>query len=323
MKLIESFLDIASIQAGNMKLRFSDAPIERIVSHAADEMRLKIEGAGLEFIEKYHAPNVYVHLDTERFAQIVTNILGNAVKFTPKGSITIETSIIEDTAQIEIEDTGIGISKTFLPNIYIPFRQGSEGFTRGFQGAGLGLSIAQGLTEAMGGVIELISTEGKGTKVVIKFPIVEPSENIPDEIQKSTPTRSPYAQSGKGRHALVVEDNLENITYIRTVLHRGGWEVRTASSAEDALRLIDEETPDVVLMDINLLGQMNGFDALKIIQGDKRFSHLPIIAVTAYAFETERQLIMDAGFDDYLTKPFTPDQLYDVLAKHVPLLRHV
>ncbi|HET7153712.1 MAG TPA: response regulator, partial [Candidatus Kapabacteria bacterium] len=207
-------------------------------------------------------------------------------------------------------------------NIYIPFRQGSEGFTRGFQGAGLGLSIAQGLTEAMGGAIDLISTEGKGTQVIITFPIVEKPELVADVPSKPSPARSQYAHSGKGRHALVVEDNLENITYIRTVLHRGGWEVRTTSSAEDAFSLLNENLPDVVLMDINLLGQMNGFDALKFIRGEKRYHHLPVIAVTAYAFETERQLIMEAGFDDYLTKPFTPDQLYDVLAKHVPLVRH-
>ncbi len=323
LKLIESILDVSFVQAGTMKIQMTAEPLEDHLRHAADELRLKIEEAGLKFIEEYAAPKVFIQVDNTRFVQIVSNIIGNALKFTAEGSITIRTRVEADNAVIEIADTGIGIPDSVMPTIFEPFRQGSEGFRRGFQGAGLGLSVAKGYTEAMGGRIELHSAINTGTSVILRFPIIA---GPPKVGQEHTPPAHPVEPasaviSGKGRLAFVVEDNPENLMYIKFVMKRGGWDLRTAASGADALRLLEKEIPNVVLMDIHLAGPLSGIDVFKTMRQNARLARVPVIAVTAHAFESERKLILDAGFDDYLPKPFSVEQLEDVLAKHVPLIQ--
>ena len=328
LKLIESILDISIVQAGTMKITMTDEPLEEHLRHAADELRLKAEEAGLQFVEDYSTSGAFIHVDATRFVQIVSNIIGNALKYTPEGSITLRSRVESDVAVVEITDTGIGIPDSVMPTIYEPFRQGSEGFRRGFQGAGLGLSVAQGFTEAMGGTIELRSLLHKGTTVILRFPVVKTPAGLraPKKTESSVPVSAPTGEPavvGTGRLAFIVEDNPENLMYVKFVMQRGGWELRTASTGADALRLFDTETPDVVLMDINLAGPLSGLDVLKTLRETGKYTHVPVIAVTAYAFDSEQKHILDAGFDGYLAKPFSVEQLEDALARHVPLVRKV
>lgn len=318
MKLIESFLDIAAIQAGNLKLRLDTHRVETVVREAVDELRLRIQDANLDLTEEYNAKEAFALIDAARLAQVITNVLANAVKFTPRGSIRVRTSEENGNAIVTITDTGIGISPTFLPNLFAPFRQGSEGSTRGYQGAGLGLSVAHRLTEAMGGEVSVESELGKGTTVRMQFPLVSPvrspSAVTPPKTLSDRPQRIAIAPGGR---ALVVEDDYENMMYVRTVLRTTGWIVETATNGDDALRLMKENRPSLVLMDINLTGSMTGFDALVSIRNDPSLAKTPVIAVTAHAFEEQRVRIMEAGFTDYLAKPFSPDQLREIIAKHI------
>lgn len=328
MKLVESFLDIASIQAGNLNLKLIDIPVEAVVRNAVDELRLKITEAHLTLVERYEANDAHVHIDAERLTQIITNILANALKFTPRGGITVSTRVEDGNAVVAVEDTGIGISPTFLPNVFTPFRQGSEGATRDYQGAGLGLSIAHRLCEVMGGQIEVASAERRGTTITVRFPVVERAvAPAPAPAPAPPPTATPTTQAhtqryqrsapDAARRALVVEDDYENMMYVTTVLRSNGWTVFAATNGEDAMKLIAEHLPQVVLMDMNLVGTMNGAETLAAMRQDDRYAAIPVIAVTAHAFESERQRIMSSGFDDYLAKPFSPDQLREVLARHV------
>jgi PAS domain S-box-containing protein len=318
MKLIESFLDIASIQAGNLKVKLVPLPVDPLVRHAVDELRIRIREAHLDLREEYAAEGAHVSVDAERLAQVLTNILANAVKFTPMGSISVRTFRDGSDVAIAIADTGIGIAPDFLPTVFQPFRQGSEGATRDYQGAGLGLSIAHRLTVAMEGTVSVESTTGSGTTLTVRFPIVASPVVTTSALASTPPIESPLVADRvlpAGRRALVVEDDHENLLYVRTVLRASGWEVESATSGEEAMRLLHLQHHDIVLMDINLGGNMTGFDALKAIR-DLGGENIPVIAVTAHAFEEDRMNIMKAGFDDFLAKPFTPDELRGAMQRN-------
>ncbi len=251
--------------------------------------------------------------DQFRVKQILMNLLGNAVKFTAEGSISISASLLEqcDTGSVVVEiairDTGIGISGDVLDLIFKPFGQAEDSTTRRFGGTGLGLSICRSLAELMGGSIDVESTHGIGSCFTVILPFyVAQLDRAEDDIHEETIVTWDEAPL----RILFVEDKPANIEYGVKLLDKLSHKVTLAENGVIALTALKNGMFDLVLMDIQM-PVMNGIDALRAIRekelGTDR--HQPVIALTAYALRGEKDVLLREGFDGYVSKPFKASQL--------------
>lgn len=246
---------------------------------------------------------IYANIDERLFSQILNYLVDNAIKFTDKGSITLEfgkeISDNKEWAFVKVIDTGIGIPADKINLIWDEFRQVSEGISRSYEGAGLGLTIAKKTTELMNGIISCESEPNKGSVFTVKFPAIAVEEESKKEslpsIQKTKKEKTPSV--------LVVEDDEINRNIIRLFL-LNHYKVDTAVDVNSALKLIKGKKYDALLLDINLGEQLNGMDLLKEILALPQYVGTPIIAVTAYALETDKQKFYSAGFTHHIAKPF-------------------
>lgn len=253
--------------------------------------------------------------DSVRLTQILLNIIGNAIKFTEKGSITVSCTVIEETPQamqveFSIKDTGIGIPTAKQQNVFERFTQADTAITRKYGGSGLGLAITHELVELMGGTITLSSKVNKGAEFKVQLPFLKAS--------KQTKAIAPKAQTidGKGKHILVVEDNLLNQKLTRIMLTNNGFTVSGANSGTRAITFLQKNRVDLILMDIQIPG-MDGYLTTQKIRGSLKLD-VPVIAITAHAFSGEREKCLAAGMNDYLPKPFRENELINAIAGCIP-----
>ena len=323
LEIINAVLDFSKIEAGKVELEKIPFRLDALVAL----INSIVESLGKEKALTFNcriAENFpeWVLGDPLRLKQILTNLAGNAVKFTEKGSITFEGRIIEQTddhylIEFRIRDTGIGLKPEQLESIFSPFHQSDNSTTRKYGGTGLGLAITRDLTTLMGGEIFVESEYGHGASFTLRIPF----EMVPDEmlveIQKNT--ASTYFQKAtdhlKGARILLVEDNDVNQEIGRHILKRVGAEVDIAGNGSIALEMV-RKSPDcyqAILMDLQM-PVMDGFEATRAIRDLKLERHIPIIAMTAHALSEERQKCLQAGMDDHLTKPINPGLLYQTLS---------
>jgi CheY-like chemotaxis protein/HPt (histidine-containing phosphotransfer) domain-containing protein len=271
-----------------------------------------------------------------RVAQIMINFANNAVKFTQSGEVVLRVSTLSRKERcvrlrFEVSDTGIGIPEEKLPLLFRPFQQLEGGIDRRFEGTGLGLAISKSLAELMGGQVGVESREGHGSVFYLELNLqvaagedLAPTELLeaPAEASRDTgvgePARSelPDApQSLRNRHVLVVEDNPINREVVHDLLELVGVRVTAAADGMEALRLLNDQCFDAVLMDVHL-PVMDGFEVTAAARRSARFPATPIIALTANALAGDRERCLRAGMDDYIPKPVDPKQLYATLARH-------
>jgi CheY-like chemotaxis protein len=238
--------------------------------------------------------------------------MGNAVKFTERGRITISTQLLEQNdatvlIRITVCDTGIGISTEMLDKIFRPFEQGDGSINRKFGGTGLGLSISHRLTELMGGHISADSTKNVGScfKVTLPFLIVRDIATTPDLTPKPSVNRD-----GPPLRILYAEDDQTNVTVIASMLRKLGHDIITVENGRECLKALEQGASDIVLMDIQM-PVMNGVEALREIrkkeQGTSR--HQPVIALTAFALHGNEEYLLEEGFDGYVSKPIDKREL--------------
>ena len=318
LSLINDILDLSKIEAGKMDLERMEFSLRASIAEVLKTQMLLIQSKGLT-LETEIAAEVPDRLqgDQLRLKQILLNIIGNAIKFTPKGTIRLSAGVTEvngDIALLEIvvRDTGIGIASEALKGIFAPFSQADASTTRTYGGTGLGLSICTRLTELMGGRIWAESTEGVGSAfhVLIPFVVIEP-------VRLTGSTFGPDRSAGAGDHAapplriLVAEDQETNLKFSVQILQRRGHTVVAARNGQEALEQSSKGAFDFILMDIQM-PVMNGIEATQAIrraeQGTGR--HVPIIALTALALHGDRERILDQGFDGYVAKPIDIDSLF-------------
>ncbi len=311
LKLINDLLDISRIEDGRIELEtmaFAPGSILNDI-HAMFEQEIARKGLVFRVIDETHG--VVVLGDRTRLQQVVMNLVSNALKFTDEGEITISAEVKrhgEDgyALRITVSDTGIGISADKLPLIFEKFTQADETITRRFGGSGLGLSIARSLIQLMGGDIRVDSRDGKGSEFLVS--VVLPAA-------ASTPALAPGAATarpdGKPR-VLIVEDYAPNIMVLTLMLEELGYETEAAASGGEALRLYKQaQNPyHAILMDVQMHG-MDGLETTGCIRdleiGQRR--HTPIIGVTAHALAGDRERCLQAGMDDYISKPVLPEIL--------------
>jgi CheY-like chemotaxis protein len=250
--------------------------------------------------------------DPARLMQMITILIGNALKFTEKGSIDFGYKLLDDKfIEFIIKDTGVGIPVSQQVNIFERFTQADNSLTRKFGGTGLGLTIVKHLVSLMGGQIELESEEGKGSQFRIVLPLIQPTPDVlPGLLDKPRPRLDL-----SGKHILVVEDVESNYQYLVAVLKSTMVNIHWITDGNAAVEFC-QNFPDVnmVFMDVNLPG-INGYEATRRIK-EKR-PDLPIIALTAYAMTGEKERSLSAGCNEYLSKPVRPRELINVVTKYL------
>lgn len=319
LALINDILDLSKIEAGKMDMEYTPVNLHTILKEIHQVFLHKAQEKGL-VLHSNISPKTpeRLLLDEVRIRQILFNLLGNAIKFTPEGKVSLnienqQKSETECLLYIRVKDTGIGIPKDQQAIIFDAFQQQSGQSTRKYGGTGLGLTITKKLVTKMGGTINLTSELGKGSV----FTVIIPSKSITTEKQNSNDmaTSAIQTESIKFRdaHILIVDDIEYNIKLVQNLLAGQPIKISTALSAEQAIKTIEQELPDLVLMDIRMEG-MGGVEATKIIKNNPDWKKLPIIAFTASAMKSQL-ITWKHLFDDYLRKPITRKDLFHLLAK--------
>lgn len=325
LSIINDILDFSKIEAGKIELDIIDFDLEEMIQSIIDIYELEAARKGLHLTVTYH-PDVpkYVKGDPGRLRQVLINLIGNAIKFTKKGSIILSISLprkemITDNIPIQFSviDTGIGISKDKLDLIFESFKQADSSISRRFGGSGLGLSICKRLVELMNGTIWVESEVGKGSNFSF---IIQMAPGNPSQIE--TQKEEVYNENRfleEAPRVLLVEDNPINIQVAEMYLSEIGCQATSVTGGQDAIRLLSEHKFDMVVMDVEM-PDMDGFETTKRIRrGESGVanSQIPIIAMTAHAVEGYRNKCIEAGMNDYISKPIDIDHLFFTLKKWV------
>ena len=309
LALITDILDLAKIEAGKTELVIAPVIVQEVcqasllfIRQTAQKKRIKIHIAFDPNIES-------IQVDERRLKQILVNLLSNAVKFTPEGGqIGLEFASDEtgEVVQFIVWDTGIGITQEDIPRLFQPFVQLDSSLARHHEGTGLGLALVYRLTEMHGGSVTVESAGlDKGSRFIVSLPWRDSNDSsrssgsqpvVDESVSLEGSDQSPAAV------VLLVEDNETNIFLVRTFLQTKGYRVIAARSGTQALELVWEMQPDIILMDIQLPG-MDGLEAIRHIRADAALSSIPIIAITALAMPGDQERCLAAGANLYLSKP--------------------
>jgi PAS domain S-box-containing protein len=312
-QLIEDLLDVSRILQGKMTLNVANVNLATTIEAALETVRLAAEAKNIQ-IQTTFTPIVgTVSGDSNRLQQVVWNLLSNAVKFTPSGGrIDIELKQVGIYAQIQVKDTGIGIKPEFLPHVFEYFQQEDGTTTRKFGGLGLGLAIVRHLTELHGGTVKADSPgQNLGATFTVQLPLnVVESELISNESQKETTAHLSDIQ------ILVVDDDADMRELADFILTQSGAQVITAASAVQALEILNQSVPDLLLCDIGM-PEMDGYSLIRQIRkwSPQQGGNIPAIALTAYAGEINQQQALAAGFQMHISKPVDPEELVQAIVQ--------
>ena len=297
--LIDDLVDLSRIEAGRLDVRPIRFPLGDLFAEIGPDLRDAAEARGIT-LEIPDDPGPLVLADPIRLRQILTNLIGNALKFTERGGrIWIEVAQRPDATMITIHDTGIGIAPADLERAFLPFEQVSRTST---PGAGLGLAISRSLAELHGGQLDVSSTPGVGSSFILTLP-----RRLDTSVGRVVPTPSslPLASLGGGRPILVVEDDPTALGLATEVLQMADYEVWQARGLGEARELLERATPALVLLDLRL-GDGDGVDLARQIRADSRYPGLPILALSADAMPDDAARARAAGCGDFLSKPVSP-----------------
>lgn len=326
--LVNAVLDLASIEAGGLRLESRDFALAEVLEGAVSLARPQAERKGLDF--RLHVdPGVPARLlgDPVRLRQVLINLLANAVKFTREGSVGLGVTVRGDRIEFLVSDTGIGIDEAARARLFHPFSQADETIARRFGGTGLGLLIARECVVAMGGDIDVESSPGAGSRFLAWIPVRRAEAAAPEPVPvPGSPLRG--VQSASAPRILVVDDNAVNRKVAGLMLERLGYPFTTVEGGREALRELEAKPIAVVLMDMEMPG-MDGLAATAAIREAEREAErdgargrVPVVAMTAYALEEDRQRFRQAGLDGYVAKPVVladlRQELERVLARTAP-----
>ncbi len=314
-QIVEDVLDVSRIISGKMRLEMQPVDLSRVIEDSIATVRPAADAKGVRLVTVFDPRVGPVSGDPERLQQVIWNLLANAVKFTPRDGI-VETKVVRGDSYVEISvsDTGIGIKPEFLPYVFERFRQADGGLTRKTGGLGLGLAIARHIVEMHGGTIAVASAgEDKGARFSVQLPLIVVSPHTADlDPDRRAPTETALAVLGdlRGIRVLAVDNEEDALTLLRVVLETAGAEVTTASSGEEALRLLDANPPDVMVADLSMPG-MDGFELIERIRKSPKAAvrGVPAAALTAYARSEDRARALLRGYELHLSKPVDPAEL--------------
>lgn len=322
--IINDILDLSKIEAGKMTFESIDINLPQMLQKLRDMFAPKANGKGIK-LGLYPSESLpeFVKGDPTRLFQIFNNLLSNSIKFTDRGEVSLSAEVLlKDERQAKIEflvtDTGIGIPEDRLESIFESFTQAGDDTTRKFGGTGLGLTIVKKLVELQGGEISVISHVGKGSTFRVAIPMLLGEKR---ELPKQKAEKIDF-KLGKVK-VLIAEDNKINQLLAKKVLDNWNFETEIAENGKEAIEKLSEKYYDIVLMDIQM-PEMDGYEATNYIRTKMKapFREIPILAMTAHAAATEASACIEAGMNDYISKPFDSQELYNKIANQIKRKRN-
>jgi CheY-like chemotaxis protein len=317
LSIINDILDMSKIESGKMELNPTHYNFKALIDNEASMFSYVAKKNGIDFIlEVEGSLSEALYGDDVRLRQVLTNICGNAVKFTEKGSVTLKiiTSVETKTITLEIKDTGMGIRKEDIPRLFHAFEQSKSEKNRYIAGTGLGLVISKSFIEMMGGEIRLDSEYGEGTTFTITIPLVagDPSKVKPEDDVHVQGFCAPQAK------ILVVDDNEFNLKVAHGLLELFEIDADTASSGQEAIELVKRNDYDIVFMD-HMMPEMDGIEATAAIRAlGEKYKKLNIVALTANAIQGAEDMFLANGLNGFLSKPIEMPDLRKILVAWLP-----
>lgn len=307
-RLINNLLDLSRIEAGRMNWHFEPSDLEELCNNAFATLKPAADKKEVIYKAEHLGGTLPVHCDFDKMQQVFTNLIGNALKFTPSGgSVTISSRRVGDKAEVVVSDSGMGIAPEFHAKIFEKFGQVDTSETREIKGSGLGLPIARSIVEAHKGTLTVDSEAGKGSRFIVRLPLfgVEGATHPRPEAPAvgDLPSHLPAYQ----RIVLVVDDEPSIRRFLRHLLEQEGYDVLEAGSGKEALIRCERENPDLVLLDLRL-PDMTGFEILSELKKRPETNHIPVVILSIVQ---DREEGFRLGASDYLTKPVDRDKLME------------
>ena len=314
LQLVNDILDMSKIEAGTLEFIYSDTDVNQIMRELEGIFRLRLEEADspVRIVFEPCLPVCFIHTEKNRVSQVLSNFLSNAFKYTKEGSITLGYKVREDDIYFYVQDTGAGIPAGKVDKVFERFMK----LDAKKQGTGLGLSISRTIIKKLGGEIGVFSEYGKGStfwftlpvKPFDFLPLQQRTENVSETVEFN---ETEYDAGAVRRTILIAEDMDDNYLLYKIYLEKH-YDLIRATNGEEAVSKYLECNPDIILMDIGM-PVVDGYQATDAIR--QLFSDIPIVAVTAFAYDEDRRKVMSRGFNGYLSKPLNKDELLKMLHK--------
>ena len=315
LDLINEVLDLSQVESGKLQIKVENIELTEIVNQCVTLVKALTEKSHIKITYPNVSESIYVIADRVRIKQIIINLLANAIKYNKeKGQIDISYEIGDKIIRLSIKDTGIGIADDMQDRVFTPFDRLTASMTS-IEGTGIGLALAKRMIELMDGNIGFTSIEGKGSTFWIEMNL----DSKEKDEQKNMPEEDKKLKSNAKYNVLYVEDNSANLRLVTQLLKKtGNINLQDAQNGSLALELLSSENNfDLILLDIQLPGDINGFDLLKIIRSNSNMTNTPVIAISANATEHDIKDGLSAGFDDYITKPIKIDYFIKSIKRYI------
>ena len=316
-RIINDIFDYSMIEAGKIKLKETVFNINTTLQETINYFRGIASHKGLELVDNLDGiEHLELLGDVIKLNQVLVNIISNAIKFTDQGSVLVLAKTVSHghwvNLTVTVEDSGIGIDKEQIENIFVEFEQLEYYLTKRIRGTGIGLAITKKLIDFLNGTIEVESEPGKGSRFIINIPFKNKTIQNSEPIMQNSDEKSMKPDSSI--NILLAEDNEANQFLIKAITKSQQWNITVVDDGEKAVKAFKEAEFNIVLMDVQM-PTMNGYEATKEIRKyeNENGKHTPIIALTAYAMQSDKELCIEAGMDDYISKPFKRQQFLDAI----------
>lgn len=318
LSTLNSILDLSRIEANNAEIHWQMIDLQYYFKDKIRKYERMAASRNLDLDYINNCPGISLKSDTNMFDHVIDAVVENALKFTEYGKVSIEIDrlVQEDKKWITIKviDTGIGIEPDKIEIIFEPFRQVSEGYSRSYEGTGLGLTLAAKFTELLGGEISLEQTSAEGSTFLLKFPDLPVEEAEFSEQNQVLKTKEEALKDDfliLPKLLLVDDDEVTRIMV--QLMLKNVYDIEFASTGKEALMMIDETQYQIILLDINLKENISGIDIIRLLRKSPRYATTPIVAATAYTMLGDKEKFLAEGFTEYLPKPFSKDDLIKII----------